>query len=100
MPKNPSCWAVYSAANTAPSTKPPRLFALCVRVCCPHPIRTEWCADRTLLLHGWKRWEVEEAVDHVAVPPGDGAADAAEDDAVGDELVNFIQVEAVVSCCP
>ena len=44
--------------------------------------------------------EVEEAVDHVAVPPGDGAADAAEDDAVGDELVNFIQVEAVVSCCP
>lgn len=44
--------------------------------------------------------EIEEAVHHMTVPPGNGAADAAEDDAVGDELVNFIQVEAVVSCCP
>ena len=36
----------------------------------------------------------------MAVPPGDGAADAAEDDAVGDELVDLVQIEAVVSCCP
>ena len=44
--------------------------------------------------------EVEETVDHVAVPPCNGVADAAEDDAVGDELVDLVQIEAVVSCCP
>ena len=32
--------------------------------------------------------EIEEAGHHMTVPPGNGAADAAEDDAVGDELVD------------
>ena len=36
----------------------------------------------------------------MAVPPCNGVADAAEDDAVGDELVDLVQIEAVVSCCP
>ena len=40
--------------------------------------------------------EIEEAVHHMTVPPGNGAADAAEDDAVGDELVDLIDVEAVI----
>ena len=44
--------------------------------------------------------EIEEAVHHMTVPPGNGAADAAEDDAVGDELVDLIDVEAVIGCRP
>ena len=44
--------------------------------------------------------EVEEPVHHVAVPPGDGAADAPEDDFVCDELINLVNVEAVVGSCP
>ena len=44
--------------------------------------------------------EVEEAVHHMAVPPGYGPGDAAEDDLVGDELVDFIEVEAVVGGVP
>ena len=44
--------------------------------------------------------KVEEAVYHMTVPPGNGTADAAENDAVGDKLVNFIDIEAVVGCRP
>ena len=40
--------------------------------------------------------EIEEAIHHMAVPPGYRAADTTEDDAVGDELVDFIEVEAVI----
>ena len=44
--------------------------------------------------------EVHEAVYHMAVQPGDGAADAAEDDPFGDEQVDFVHIETVVSRCP
>ena len=44
--------------------------------------------------------EIEEAIHHMAVPPGYRAADTTEDDAVSDELVDFIEVEAVIGSCP
>lgn len=43
--------------------------------------------------------EIEEAIHHMTVPPGYRAADTTEDDAVG-ELVDFIEVEAVIGSCP
>ena len=53
--------------------------------------------DEIARLVGSPSQEVEEAVDDVAVKPSDGGADAGEDDAVRDELVNLVHVETLVS---
>ena len=58
------------------------------------------CADRIAASIGAPSQEVEEAVHYVAVPPGDRSRDAAEDDPVRHELINLVNVEAVVCRCP
>ena len=57
-------------------------------------------ADGITACIGAPSQEVEEAIHYVAVPPGDRSGDAAEDDPVRDELINLVNVEAVIGCRP
>jgi len=41
--------------------------------------------------------EIEETIDDVAIEPGNGTRDVAENDAVRDELVDFVEIETLIS---
>jgi len=58
------------------------------------------CADGITACIGAPSQEVEEAVYDVTVPPGDRSGYAAEDDPMRDELINLVNVEAVISSRP